>query len=135
MILTPEKETQIRQEVEAIEDQESAAVQNGDLTRQSPHWAPDMIVNAPDNHVLRIAEVIERMRQQTTLQYYHFERHREATIVRRNCAVTMGYEIVVPKGNTPQSGKTINRRYTNIYYFEDGAWRAIARQATNISVD
>ena len=32
----------------------------------------------------------------------------------------MSYEIVVPKGNVPNSGKTINRRYTNIYYFEDG---------------
>ena len=46
----------------------------------------------------------------------------------------MGYEFVVPKGNVPNSGKTINRRYTNIYYFEEGDWRVIARQATNISV-
>jgi hypothetical protein len=55
-------------------------------------------------------------------------------VIRRDCAVTMGYEIVVPKGNVPDSGKTINRRYTNIYFFEDGGWRLIARQATNISV-
>ena len=27
------------------------------------------------------------------------------------------------------------RRYTNIYSFDDGAWRAIARQATNISIE
>jgi hypothetical protein len=36
--------------------------------------------------------------------------------IRRNCFVTMGYEIVVPKGHAPNSGQTINRRYTNIYY-------------------
>jgi hypothetical protein len=46
----------------------------------------------------------------------------------------MGYKIVVPTGNVAISGKTINRRYTNIYYFDDGAWRVIARQASNISV-
>jgi hypothetical protein len=68
--------------------------------------------------------VLERVKQQTALQYSHFERHREATIVRRKCAVTMGYEIVVPTGNVPNSGKTVTRRYTNIYYFEDGGWRA-----------
>jgi len=27
------------------------------------------------------------------------------------------------------------RRYTNIYSFDDGAWRVIARQATNISIE
>jgi hypothetical protein len=91
-------------------------------------------VNALNNEVLRLTEVFERMKQRTALQYSSFEWHREATIVRRNCAVTMGYEIVVPTGNVPNSGKTINRRYTNIYYLEDGGWRAIARQATNVAV-
>jgi Domain of unknown function (DUF4440) len=91
-------------------------------------------VNAPNNQVLRHAEILERMQQHTGLQYASFERHREATVIRRDCAVTMGYEIVAPKGNVPNSGETINRRYTNIYYFEDGGWRIIARQATNVSV-
>ncbi len=83
---------------------------------------------------MRRDQILGLMKQHTGLQYSSFERHREATIIRRNCAVTMGYEIVVPKGNVPNSGKTINRRYTNIYCFEDGGWRIIARQATNASV-
>jgi hypothetical protein len=74
------------------------------------------------------------MKQHTGLQYSKFERHSEATVIRRDCAVTMGCAIVVPKGNVPDSGKTINRRYTNIHHLEDGGWRLIARQATNISV-
>jgi hypothetical protein len=32
----------------------------------------------------------------------------------------IGYEIVVPTLNTPDSGKTMNRRYTNVSYLEDG---------------
>jgi hypothetical protein len=40
----------------------------------------------------------------------------------------------VPKGNVPDSGKTINRRSINIYHFENGGWHIIARQATNVSV-
>ncbi|MCI4348567.1 MAG: hypothetical protein L3J97_08135 [Thermoplasmata archaeon] len=65
------------------------------------------------------------MKQRTGLQYSTFERHREATVSRRNCAVTMGHEIVVPTGNVPNSGRTINRRYTNIYYFEEGLRQGI----------
>ncbi len=134
MSLTADEEAQIRKAVEATEDEEAVGVLSGDMGVQSRFWAKDVTVNAPNNQVVRLAEIIERMKQQTALQYSSFERHREATVVRRNCAVTMGYEIVVPKGNVPNSGKTINRRYTNIWYFEDGAWRAIARQATNVSV-
>lgn len=134
MSLTAEKKAQIHQFVEAIDDEEPTGVLKGDPTALARLCAPDLIVNAPNNQVLRLAEVLERMKQHTGLQYSSFERHREATIVRRNCAVTMGYEIVVPKGNVPNSGKTVNRRYTNIYYFEDGGWRVIARQATNVSV-
>jgi Domain of unknown function (DUF4440) len=134
MSLTAEEEAQIRKAVETTEDEEAAGVLAMDVAAQSRFWARDVTVNAPNNQVVRLAEIIERMKQQTALQYLSFERHREATIVRPNCAVTMGYEIVVTKGNVPNSGKTINRRYTNIWYFEDGAWRAIARQATNVSV-
>jgi Domain of unknown function (DUF4440) len=134
MSLTAEEEAQIRKAVEAIDDQEPAGVLKGDIAAHARFWAADMTVNAPNNQIVRLPDVLDRMKQRTGLQYSSFERHREATVVRRNCAVTMGYEIVVPKGNVPNSGKTINRRYTNIYYFEDGGWRVIARQATNISV-
>jgi hypothetical protein len=46
----------------------------------------------------------------------------------------MGYEIVVPKGKVPNSEKTVNRRYINVYFFEDGRWRLMGRQATNVLV-
>ena len=71
-------------------------------------------MNAPSNQIRGKLEILKLMEQHIGLQYSSFERHREATIIRRNCAVTMGYEIVVPRGNVPDSGKTINRRYTNV---------------------
>jgi hypothetical protein len=46
----------------------------------------------------------------------------------------IGYEIVVPKRNAPDSGKTMNRRYTSVYYLQDGGWRIVAPQATYVSV-
>ncbi len=135
MRLTAAEEAEIRKAVEAIDDEEPAGVLQGDIAGQARFWAPDMIVNGPGNQVVRLAEVFERMKRQTGLQYSSFERHREATIVRRSCAVTMGYEVVVPKGDTANSGRRVTRRYLNVYCFDDGVWRIFARQATNISVE
>jgi hypothetical protein len=134
MSLNENEKLQIRKAVEAIDDEEPAGVLKGDVAAQTRFWAEDLTVNAPNNQVVHHADILERMKEHTGLQYSSFERHREATVIRQNCVVTMGYEIVVPKGNVPNSGKTINRRYTNIYYFEDGGWRLFARQATNVSV-
>jgi hypothetical protein len=36
-------------------------------------------------------------------------------MVKGDMAITMGSEEVVPKGDTPDAGKTIKRRYTNIW--------------------
>jgi hypothetical protein len=44
----------------------------------------------------------------------------------------MGRETVVPKGNSPNAGNTINRRYTNIWMKRSGKWRLIARHASVI---
>ena len=81
MSLTAEKKAQIRQVVEAIDDEGPAGVLKGDPTALARLCAPDLIVNAPNNQVLRLAEVLERMKQHTGLQYSSFERHREATLV------------------------------------------------------
>jgi hypothetical protein len=134
MSLSADQEAQIRKTVEAIDDEEAAGVLKGDPEAQTRFWAADITVNAPSNRVVRHDQILGLMKQHTGLQYSSFERHREAIIIRAKCAVTMGYEIVVPKGQVPDSGKTINRRYTNTYYLEDGGWRIIARQATNVSV-
>jgi len=134
MNLPKDEENQIQKTIEAMEEGQVRFVLAGDETAATREWADDLAVNAPSNQVRRKPAILELMKQHTGLQYSSFELHREAMIIRRDCVVTMGYEIVVPKGNVPDSGKTINRRYTNIYHLEDGGWRLIARQATNVSV-
>jgi hypothetical protein len=132
---TEQDESAVRKAIEAMDDAEAAAVLTGDPQGPARLWANDLIVNAPNNQVMRFAQILDRMTHQTALQYSSFERHREATLVRRDCAVTMGYEIVVPTGNVPNAGKTVTRRYTNIYHLEEGGWRVIARQVTNAAVE
>jgi hypothetical protein len=45
-------------------------------------------------------------------------------------ALVMGGETVKRIENAPLAGKTVDRRYTNVWRREGGAWRLFARQAT-----
>ena len=132
--MSKDEENQIRKAIDTLEEEELSFVLKGDEMAATREWSEDLAVNAPSNQIRRKPEILKLMEQHTGLQYSSFQRHREAIVIRRDCVVSMGYELVVPKGNVPDSGKTINRRYTNVYYLDDGGWRLVARQATNVSV-
>ncbi len=134
MKLSIEEQAQIRRAVAAVEDRDTAGARSSP-TAMSPLWAEDLIVNAPNGRVVQVADVRARAESSVEPPYATFERHREATIVRRQCAVTMGYEVVVPKGNGPNAGRKVRRRYTNVYSYEDGEWRLLARQTTDVAVE
>jgi hypothetical protein len=133
MNLSNDEEARIRGAIEAVEPVDVLKEENVEHEAANV-WADDLTVNSPGNTIRRKPEILQLMKTKIGLQYSYAERHREAMVIRGDCVVTMGYEVVVPKGNVPDSGKRINRRYTNIYYLEDGGWRLIARQATNVSV-
>jgi len=128
-------EAEISKTIASIEDQEDRAVLEGNIAKVDELWADGLTVNGPNNRIIRKPQILELMKTHTGLQYSKFERRREALVVHSDCVVTMGYEIVVPKGNVPNSDKTVKRRYTNVFYREGGRWRIIARQATIISVE
>jgi hypothetical protein len=135
MGLSIEEQAEIRRAVAKVDDAEAVAVLRGHPSDPTRFWAEDLVVNSPGNEVVALADLRERLRTKTGLQYSSFERHREATVVRRGCGVTMGYEIVVPKGNATNAGRKIRRRYTNVYAQDGGEWRLIARQATELTVE
>jgi hypothetical protein len=54
--------------------------------------------------------------------------------VRGDTVVIMGEEIVDPIANTPNAGKTVRRRFTDIWKNVDGVWKVTIRQATVTSV-
>ena len=47
----------------------------------------------------------------------------------------MGKEVLVPQGSSQNAGKTITRRFTNIWMKEKDAWKLVARQATIVSIN
>ena len=100
---------EIEQEVKKLDVEHANAVLRGDLAAMDKYWTEDFIVNNPFNEI----DHADRIRD-GRVTYASFIRESEAIKVHGNTVIVMGKEIVVPKGNSPQAGKTINRRYTNL---------------------
>jgi hypothetical protein len=55
---------------------------------------------------------------------------------RGDSVVLMGEETVTPVSATRDAGKTVRRRFTDVYRrAEDSRWFLTIRQATNVSVE
>jgi ketosteroid isomerase-like protein len=117
----------IEMEVRKLDSLHAAAVLSGDLKEMDKYWTEDFMVNNPFNEI----DKADRIRN-GTVSYASFQRICEAVQIHENVAILMGKEIVVPKGKSPDAGKTINRRYTNIWMKINGQWRLVARHASVI---
>ena len=120
----------IEQEVKKLDLEHADAVLRGDQAAMNRYWTEDFIVTNPFNEI----DQADRIKK-GIVTYSSFIRQSEAIRVHGNTVIVMGKETVVPKGNSPDAGKTINRRYTNIWMIRDGKWRLIARHANVICAD
>ena len=125
---TSDIETTIR----ALEQKEVQAVLLKDTVTLKKFWSADFTVNNPFNTITEAGKntldrpVIRR------LTYLRFERNIEKVLVKGDVVITMGNELVVEKGKNGESGRTIKRRYTNIWMKQNNEWKTIARHANEI---
>lgn len=117
----------VEQEIRRLDLAHADAILRGDLPALDKLWTKDFKVNNPFNEI----DKADRIRT-GAVTYSSFVREPESVLVHGNTVIVMGKEIVVPKGNSPSAGKTINRRYTNIWMKREGKWRLIARHASVI---
>jgi ketosteroid isomerase-like protein len=117
----------IEQEVKKLDLEHADAVLRGDQDAMNKYWTEDFIVTNPFNEV----DQADRIKK-GIVTYSSLIRESEAIKVHGNTVIVMGKETVVPKGNSPDAGKTIHRRYTNIWMKREGKWRLIARHASVI---
>ena len=109
---------------------------DGDAKAQSDFMHPNYMLNAPANRVLVKAQVVA-MLASGQIGSDNFKRTIERTAITGNVGIVMGNETVVP---TPEStlgrlhpGTTLNRRFTNVFLWEGGRWRFLARQASIVA--
>lgn len=114
----------IEQEIRRLDVAHADAVLRGDLAALDKLWTKDFKVNNPFNEI----DKADRIRT-GAVTYSSFIREPEAVLIHGDTVIVMGREIVVPKGSSPDAGKTINRRYTNIWMKRNSKWRLVARHA------
>jgi ketosteroid isomerase-like protein len=120
----------IEQEIRRLDTKEADAVLRGDLAALDELWAEDFIVNNPMNTVTfgRQGPVGTR-----ALTYASFERVAEVVALRGDVVFVMGHEVVVPKAPSADAGRTLHRRYTNVWMKTARGWKLAARHANVIA--
>ncbi|HXZ67071.1 MAG TPA: nuclear transport factor 2 family protein [Alphaproteobacteria bacterium] len=110
------------------------AFEKQDAGRVTTLLASDVLVNAPINRVVAYDNILARFKT-GQIHYESAETRLEFAGVRADFVVLMGEEIVRPIENTPNVGKTVRRRFTDIWREDGGVWKLLARQGTAYSIE
>ena len=105
-----------------------------DVATMETLFAPDLVVNSPTNMVVSRDNVLARMRSGQISYEDTGHSNIEFVGVRGDSVVIMGEEMLRPNRNAPNAGRTIRRRFTDIWKNTDGVWKLTIRQATVTSV-
>ena len=126
------QQEEVESAIRALEQKEVKAVLAKDTTTLKKLWAADFTVNTPINSINAGGKSTLDRPVITRLAYQEFERNIERILVRGDMVITMGNEMVVRKAGDDQAGRTIKRRYTNIWMKQGKEWRLTARHANEI---
>ena len=122
-------------EIRRLENLERESVLKGDSTVLFDKiWSSNMVVNTPTN-IVGTVEGTKAQFRYGNFNYLVFERNIEKITFNDNLAIVMGGETIKPQGHQANAGKTISRRFTNVWLYKNNSWSIIARQATIIKVD
>ncbi|QYE37050.1 nuclear transport factor 2 family protein (plasmid) [Polymorphobacter sp. PAMC 29334] len=111
-----------------------AAIVAGDKEGFVRAFADDAIVNSPFNNVTTKAMAAARY-QSGVLTYKYLHRSIEYAGLRRDDEVVlMGEETCEPPAGNMFAGKTVRRRFTDVWRLQGGRWLLSLRQATVFEV-
>jgi hypothetical protein len=120
----------------AADAEQMRIIVQGDAKAQEAFMHPNYIINGPSNTVRRKPILVE-MLAHGKMGSDRFERVIEGLAITGNVGIVMGREVVHPLPDsqlgTLHGNKLLNRRFTNVFLFQDGNWRFLARQATIVN--
>ena len=117
-----------------MEQKEREAILRLDTVAMEKLWDKDLAVNSPTNNVVDKAGGMFALKN-GLIHYSSYQKEIEKIIFYGDIGIVMGQETVTPIGLAPNVGKTVKRRFTNIWRQKGDTWTLIARQATNISIE
>ena len=117
----------------AADAEQMRIIVEGDAKAQSTFMHDNYIINGPANRILRKSVLVD-MLAHGQMASDRFERTIEGTAITGNIGIVMGSELVRPAAGS-ELAKTfgprdLKRRFTNVFIFEGGTWRFLARQAS-----
>lgn len=97
-------------------------------------YPDDFVVTNPFNQFIDKKKVIERVKG-NIIKYSSYKRTFDAFRFYGNTAIVIGSEVVVPTSdaNRPDAGKTVHRRFTEVWVLRNGMWQKVVRHANNIT--
>jgi len=120
----------------AADAEQMRIIVEGDAKAQQAFMHPNYIINGPSNEVRHKAILVE-MLAHGKMASDRFERVIEGLAITENVGVVMGREVVHPLPDsqlgTLHGDMVLHRRFTNVFLFQDGKWRFLARQATIVN--
>jgi len=120
--------------IRALENKERDAILKSDTAQLSSLMSAKIVVQNPENAIVGFRQIMDRIKS-GKINYSSFERKIENIAFLNGIAVIMGVEVLIPQGDTQNTGKTVKRRFTNILTKENGDWKLTARQATIVSIN
>jgi hypothetical protein len=117
----------------AADAEQMRIIVEGDAKAQSEFMHDNYIINGPSNRILRKPVLVD-MLAHGQMASDRFERTIEGTAITGNIGILMGSEIVRPHAGSELARRfgerDLKRRFTNVFMFESGRWRFLARQAS-----
>jgi len=119
--------------IKDLEAKMKTAVLQNDTAAFFSFFAPEAVVNSPANRVATL-DMVKQFTRAFQISYSSYDMVIEKIVIVENIALSMGQEVVVPKDNANHIGKTVTRRYTDIWMKRKGGWKLVGRQATEVLV-
>lgn len=120
----------------AVDQEQRRLVFEGKTDELARLCHPNLLINGPNGRVITKDGLLESVRT-GAISKEKFERVPEAVHITGNIGVLLGHEVVVAAPGSRDFktfGKTpFQRRYTNIFLFQDGKWWFLARQASIVA--
>jgi hypothetical protein len=117
----------------AADELQRPAVAAGDVQAVRTLMHPQYRVNAPTNRVMTGEEILS-MFDRGLITAEPVQRTVEAAVVSGTTGLVMGRETLVPPPASQLAktfgARTLQRRFTNVYSFENGRWSFLARHFT-----
>jgi ketosteroid isomerase-like protein len=127
-----DENTQLKEQIKRLDLAHALAIFKSDAAALDSLMDDNVTVNHPTNRVVKEKKELLQLIREGIVRYTAFQRSPETFLFYKDMVIVMGTEVVVPAKGAPNAGKTIHRRYTNVWMKNNNRWQLVARHANNV---